>query len=125
MRPVSPEDSVRENRKFPRVPTRLRCWCEGENVTFYARVGNISEGGLFLRTSTPLPHGSRAKVRLEPRGELEVEAEATVVWARTGETETQPGMGLRFDAVDERVKEQLKSLIDTELQRGRSPAPGG
>src|SRR6185369_3065374 len=48
-----------ENRKTERVPSRLRCWCEGENVTVYARIGNLSEGGLFLRTSTPLERGSK------------------------------------------------------------------
>ncbi len=52
-----------ENRKHARVPSRLRCWCEGENVTVYARVGNLSEGGLFLRTSTPLATGAVATVR--------------------------------------------------------------
>ena len=47
-----------ENRKSARVPTRLRCWCEGENVTVYARIGNLSEGGLFLRlTATWNPDG--------------------------------------------------------------------
>ena len=27
-----------ENRKSGRVPSRMRCWCEGENVTLYSRV---------------------------------------------------------------------------------------
>src|SRR5437773_1430179 len=69
-----------ENRKFARVPTRLRCWCEGENVTVYARIGNLSEGGLFLRTSTPLSEGSKATVRFGQ--DSSIEATATVVWCR-------------------------------------------
>lgn len=98
--------------------TRLRCWCEGENVTFYARVGNISEGGLFLRTSTPLARGARARLGIEIPGEPELRAEATVVWARVGPGDTQPGMGLRFDAVDEALKARLAKLVATESKRG-------
>ena len=113
---------MRENRKYARVSTRLRCWCEGENVTFYARVGNISEGGLFLRTSTPLARGAKAWLRLEPKGQAELRAEATVVWARTGSGEQQPGMGLRFEAVDEQVREQLRTLVEAELEVGRGLA---
>ena len=74
--------SLADNRKTERVPSRLRCWCEGENVTVYARIGNLSEGGLFLRTSTPLERGSRTVVRF---GESNIEATAQVVWARTSD----------------------------------------
>lgn len=114
---------MRENRKHPRVSTKLRCWCEGENVTFYARVGNISEGGLFLRTSTPLARGTKAWLRLEPRGQAELRAEATVVWARSGDGgEQQPGMGLRFEALNDEVRGQLRTIVDAELEVGKGLA---
>ena len=63
---------MRENRKTGRAEARLRCWCEGENVTFFARMGDLSEGGLFVRTSTPLEVGSEAKIRFETREVLGV-----------------------------------------------------
>ena len=63
-------------------------------MTVYARIGNLSEGGLFLRTSTPLERGSRTVVRF---GESNIEATAQVVWARNNEgAEGPPGMGLMF-----------------------------
>src|SRR5262245_56825346 len=99
-------ECVRENRRYPRAASRLRCWCEGENVTFYARVGNISEGGMFLRTSTPLERGARTKLRVEGGEGLEFQAEAVVVWARIGSSEAHPGMGLKFVGLDERWAEQ-------------------
>lgn len=103
-----------ENRKFQRVDSRMRCWCEGENVTVYARIGNLSEGGLFLRTSTPLTLGSRAVLRF---GEPGVEAAATVVWARSSETSGGPaGMGLQFVEVDEPRREQIRRLLERELR---------
>ncbi len=79
-----------ELRKFSRAPSRLRCWCEGENITVYARIGNLSEGGLFLRTSTPLNEGSRALLRFG--NDNPIEAHARVVWAlmTSGERYREP-----------------------------------
>jgi len=99
-----------ENRKFNRVQSKLRCWCEGENVTLYARIGNLSEGGLFLRTSTPLANGSKARVRF---GEgAAVEAQALVVWScGLDGHEGPPGMGLMFLDLNDALKEQIKALV--------------
>ncbi len=110
-----PED----NRRHPRVHARGRCWCEGENVTFYARVGNLSEGGLFLRTSTPLPVGSATKLRFDS-GALQIRPEARVIWSR-GEGEVgPPGMGLQFGAVEPEGLSELQQLIGSELATRRT-----
>ena len=102
-----------DNRKTERVPSRLRCWCEGENVTVYARIGNLSEGGLFLRTSTPLERGSRTVVRF---GDTNIEATAQVVWARSNEgAEGPPGMGLMFVDIDDSRRKQIRQLVEVEL----------
>jgi uncharacterized protein (TIGR02266 family) len=87
----------------------MRCWCEGENVTFYARVGDLSEGGLSIWTSTPLDPGSRARLRLG-NGHT-IEAPAVVVWARTDGGEGPPGMGLRFEQVDDRLLQVVRELM--------------
>lgn len=109
-----------ENRKWSRVPSRLRCWCEGENITVYARIGNLSEGGLFLRTSTPLIEGSRALLRFGN----DIEAQARVVWARLEGQGGPPGMGLVFEGVDDHRLETIRRLIQTEAQhRGPTNPP--
>lgn len=109
-------------RKFARVASRLRCWCEGENVTVYARIGNLSEGGLFLRTSTPLQQGSRTTVRF---GEANIEASAQVVWARSNEgAEGPPGMGLMFVDVDEIRRQEIRKLIEGEKSAARNGKNG-
>lgn len=100
-----------ENRKFERVPSRLRCWCEGENITVYARVGNLSEGGIFLRTSTPLERGSRALLRFGASGP---EASARVVWSRVEGQGGPPGMGLMFENLDDTLREAIRGLIETD-----------
>lgn len=105
---------MRENRKHQRIDSRLRCWCEGENVTVYARVGNLSEGGLFVRTSTPLREGSRALLRFRDGDSVEVSAEAKVVWTSGGSDHTPAGMGLQFEALDEHALAKIRSLLRTE-----------
>lgn len=86
-------------------------------MTFYARLANISEGGLFLRTSTPLDTGTEATIRFESREEPEVSARARVVWTRT-ETNGHPaGMGLRFENIDEGALAVIRRIIENELKQ--------
>lgn len=109
-----------ENRKSTRRPSRLRCWCESEGITLYARVANLSEGGLFLQTSTPLDAGRRTQVRLGGGVVHEVRAEATVMWNRSRRQDNGPaGMGLRFEALDSGAQDRLRRIISDE-QRGPS-----
>jgi len=115
--PVEPTQGS-DNRRHSRVPTRLRCWCEGENVTVYARIGNLSEGGLFLRTSTPLPKGARTTLRFRDGEAEEVSAEATVMWSRSGVGD-QAGMGLMFGPMDSRKLEAIRRMVAKHLQHGK------
>jgi uncharacterized protein (TIGR02266 family) len=108
----------KENRKTTRVLSCLRCWCESEEITLYARVGNLSEGGLFLRTSTPLDTGRRARVRLGGGMVNEVLAEATVMWNRSRRQDKGPaGMGLRFEGLDSGAQDVLRRIISDEERR--------
>jgi uncharacterized protein (TIGR02266 family) len=109
----------RDNRKFSRTSSRLRCWCEGENITVYARIGNLSEGGIFLRTSTPLERGSKATLRFGAAG---LEALARVVWSRMEGQGGPPGMGLEFENIDDGVREAIRRLIEEERSPGTAQA---
>jgi len=75
------------------------CWCESDEVTLYVKIVNASEGGVFLRTATPLEIGRRAKLAFYcPEVGDEVVAEVEVI-RRVDEspgTRRLPGMGLRF-----------------------------
>lgn len=111
---------MKNNRRFDRVPSKLRCWCEGEDITVYARIGNLSEGGIFLRTSTPLREGARATLRFG--GDQPVEAPARVIWARVEGQGGTPGMGLQFEDIDEPRRDAIRRLMTHELQHGK-PGP--
>ncbi len=109
------EAGVSENRKFERVVSRLRCWCEGQDITVYARIGNLSEGGIFVRTSTPMERGSKATLRFGTEG---VEAPAVVVWSRNEGHGGPPGMGLAFEELQDGVRDAIRRLIEED----RSPS---
>lgn len=93
------EMSDHEARRSPRFALRKRVWCEGDHVTLYLQSQNVSAGGLFLRTATPLPAGTKARVSLRLE-DVEVVAEAEVVWV-AGSGSPVPGMGLRLVAIEE------------------------
>jgi len=104
-----------ENRKHERYPSRLRCWCESENITLYVRIANLSEGGLFLQTNTPMEAGRRTLLRLSGRDVREVMAEAVVVWNRPQRQEKgPPGMGLKFEELDSGALALLRRIISEE-----------
>ena len=76
----------------------------------------MSEGGLFLRTSTPLEQGSKTVVRFGPSEADEVEAVAIVVWARAQAEDGPPGMGLMFQEVSAQQLEQIRQILSGEKQ---------
>ena len=105
---------VKEQRRHPRLPSRERCWCEGGDITIYAQIGDLSEGGLFFRTSAPLPPGARVRVRLGG-GAGEAAMPACVAWRRDPREDRdreQPGMGLRFEPGDEGARAVVRSHLD-------------
>lgn len=111
-----------DNRKHGRIPSRQRAWCESDNITLYARIGNLSEGGMFLQTNTPLAQGRRTLLRLGGGEAKELMAEATVVWNRERRVESgPPGMGLRFEGLDSGALALLRRIISEEQ---RAFAPG-
>ena len=110
---------MKENRQSPRIEARLRCWCESDRITFFARIANLSEGGLFLRTSAPLAPGSRTRLRLQGRELEEVSTAATVVWNREQPQNGPAGMGLRFDVEDPTLREAIRRIMAAE-QRSRA-----
>lgn len=86
--------TAQEARRSPRFALRRRVWCEGDHITLYLQSQNVSAGGLFLRTATPLPPGTKARVSLRIEDE-EIVAEAEVVWV-AGSGAAIPGMGVRL-----------------------------
>jgi uncharacterized protein (TIGR02266 family) len=92
--------------------------------------GNLSLGGLFVRSSEPLPVGTHVTLELEARGQTLPFAEAEVVWHRNDpadEPGTLPGVGLRFEPLGAESRALVMHLLDqggTSRTNGRSLQAG-
>ena len=120
--PLAGDVVVVERRKDRRLPVQVlvEYSCTEDFIVDYT--ANISIGGMFVQTTEPLDLGARFRLRfvlMDHRTSAclgrEIDTMATVCWVqRPGEAEPLiPGMGIRFDAlndVDRRFVEALSDL---------------
>ena len=80
---------------------------------------NISHGGMFINTRSPLPVGTEVKILLQlPMLESPVglSGRVTRVSEFDNQANTVPGMGIEFTDVDPSKRQQLEVLVK-RLQR--------
>lgn len=106
--------SVTNHRREPRLPAEVKVDYRsiGSFMTDYAE--NISQGGLFIRTSLPLPVGERVRLRLTlPDGDAPFALDGVVKWVSTlrDRDERPAGMGIEFVDFNDEVKGKLSALV--------------
>ena len=106
-----------ERRRYPRVPSRQRCWCEGDDITIYAQMGDLSEGGLSLKTSVPLPPGSPVRIRF-PGTTGPLDMRARVAWCAERVPPGRARLGLCFEGASRRALEEIRGMVRS-LARAR------
>jgi uncharacterized protein (TIGR02266 family) len=108
-----------DRRRWTRAPVIARCWCEDGEVTLYSTLGNLSEGGVFVRTFAPLPKGREARVRFQLSDGRKLEAGATVMWRRDAIAEGLPiGMGLQFTRIDPDSLRRIRLSLGSSMVGG-------
>jgi type IV pilus assembly protein PilZ len=114
---ASEEVVRREKRAAQRVPVMLSVDCEAEETFLYAAITNISELGIFIRTTEPLPVGSELTLRFAPQaGEAAFVMTGRVQWinkVRTFGENLNPGMGVMFVNLTPEDRERLVAVIHT------------
>ena len=113
-----------ENRQDPRLPhgTEVQVENEGEFVEKFS--GNVSRGGIFVKTPRPLPVGREVVLKIALAGGGYLEAEGTVTWSRIDEdpqTGEPPGMGIKF----KQIGPGIEVLLDRVVTAGESRIAGG
>ncbi|AKT43223.1 uncharacterized protein CMC5_074540 [Chondromyces crocatus] len=122
-------DGGRENdrRSAERVQVTWLVDCEAEDTFLYASIANISELGIFVRTTTPLSIGVRITLRFSPPGAASsFVLQGMVQWinAVTPLRPTpNPGMGIRFVSLTRDEREQLVEAIRTIAYLREAPNP--
>jgi len=105
-----------ERRRATRVLVDLEVDYALEDNYLFAYITDISETGIFVRTTSPEQPGTRVHMRFRPDGkgpQLAVEGE--VIWVnpfRPGAPDNlHPGMGIRFVNLDDDVRDRLLELV--------------
>lgn len=121
MPPSTQPPPALDRRAATRVPVDLEVDCVSDSVHLFAMSRDVSPDGVFVRTLDPIPAGSRVTVHLAgqelaPPGAppRELVLEGVVAWAnpyRPGALGTEPGIGIRFVAVDDRTRDVLTQLV--------------
>ena len=93
-----------------RILVETSCWIEGAEGVHCVTTFDLSDSGVSVLSSDPLPEGRVVKLQFfTPFTAEAVDIEAEVVWSRTG---PDGGMGLRFLNMDKKTK---MILMETAL----------
>jgi type IV pilus assembly protein PilZ len=111
------KDPTPMHERPPRAPLQLRVDYTRMNMFFADYTKNISKGGTFIRTPTPLPVGTRFVFRLGIPGFPEpIELGGEVAWCVDVPTlpddEREPGMGIRFLFRDDGQRQWLEAVVE-------------
>lgn len=99
-------------RQQPRAPLKLRVEYQRMNVFFADYTKNISSGGTFIRTASPLPVGTRFVFQLQVPGlDAPVELDGEVAWINT-EPLNESGMGVEFVFHSELERMMFESTVE-------------
>jgi hypothetical protein len=108
--PEDPKTGPDKKQRSPRTELELEAAFDVGDARRTAPVTNLSESGLFLQTDAPLSPGVLVDVVPDARSELQLAAE--VVRVEADDEGEQRGLGLRFVALDEDSRAEVRRLCD-------------
>ena len=74
---------------------------------------NISRGGLFVNTRSPLSVGTAVKLLISlPDGSAPFDLQGRVSWAQAPDAGVVPGMGIEFLELDEAKRDRIESFVE-------------
>ncbi len=103
-----------EFRKFGRVPVALEVRYATTCAFLVAYTTNLSKGGLFLDTPTPLPVGSEIQLTIStPQAPEPMVVQGRVTWVRDQvDAEGHPtGMGVQFEQLEDRYGAVIDHIV--------------
>ncbi|MGH7269232.1 MAG: TIGR02266 family protein [Polyangiaceae bacterium] len=105
-----------ERRSHDRFEVEWSVDCVAEDTFLYAAITNISEMGIFVKTTDPLPVGTRMVMSFSPPGVEPFKLEGKVAWInalRPDGDNPNPGIGVRFVELRPDDRERLVEVIRT------------
>jgi uncharacterized protein (TIGR02266 family) len=100
----------REHKRIP-ATIKVRYSTAGGFLVSYSL--NLSKGGMFIETPSPLAEGTPLSIQLEiPGTDALCTIEGTVMWTRSEPDDNNlPGMGVAFSQLDEKVGHLIDNLV--------------
>lgn len=105
-----------ERRIFDRYDVEWAVDCVATDTFLYASITNISEMGIFVRTTDPLRLNTKLRLTFAPPGAEGFQLEGSVAWVncvRENGDNPNPGMGIRFVNLQPDERERLVEVIRT------------
>ena len=104
-----------DRRVAPRVLVDLEVDYASEDNYLFAYITDISETGIFVRTTTPEAPGTNLNLRFRIDDGPQIQVEGMVIWVNpfrpNNADNLHPGMGIRFVELDDELKDRLLELV--------------
>jgi len=117
------DGSAEEKRKDPRYEVDLKVDYASKDIFVSNYVSNISKGGIFIQTESPLPIRSKIQLKIFlPDTKVTIAVKGMVAWnydIKKGSGKISSGMGIRF--VD--LSPEGKAVLEEYVQQ-LSDSPG-
>ncbi len=110
------EEAASNRRSFDRYDVEWAVDCVASDTFLYASITNISEMGIFVRTTDPLNVGTRLLLTFAPPGAEGFKLDGVVAWVnrmRENGDNPNPGMGIRFVDLRFDQRERLVEVVRT------------
>jgi uncharacterized protein (TIGR02266 family) len=104
-------------RTTTRIPVKMHVEIEEEVPEKVLTSVNISEGGLYLRTLSPLPEGTICHVKFtlpHDTSMIKIAAEVVRTFPLGNKLEVEPGMGLRFLDISQDNLVKIRNIVQWE-----------
>jgi type IV pilus assembly protein PilZ len=101
-----------DDRVYERVPLAIEVAYRTAGAFLVSYSSNLSKGGIFLDTPTPVPEGTELTLRFTiPPSEV-IEVRGRVKWVRSASVDGQPaGMGVEFEHLDARHGDVIDGIV--------------
>ena len=121
------EEQHAQSRGSVRVPLALNVCFESRGEVRECLMTNLSAGGIFVATESPLPIGTpfHVRIQIERTGEeIELPGEVVSVDTSANLAEAKRGMGIRFVNLDEAQREQVGEFYEYTMKTAIEGARG-
>ncbi len=101
-----------DRRSSPRIAIEAQLGFQSETNFYNGFAEDLSDGGLFIATYNVLPIGNEITVTFGLPEGREITADGRVVWLREPLGDAPPGMGVRFQELDDEDRAAILRFID-------------